>query len=458
MSESLPRATSGWRFPRTFWVANTIELFERAAFYGMFIALALYLTERVGFSDIQAGYAAAAFSSVMYLLPPFSGAMADKIGFRRALILAFALLAIGYFLLGAFQHKATALLSLVLIMCGGSIVKPVISATAAHCSTDEHRARAFSIFYLIVNIGAVTGKAFAKPLRTGISIPYLGGFELGLEYINFYASFMALCALLLVVFLYRDADVRGRSRSIPEIMHGFGKVLRNFRFMCLIIIVAGFWTIQGQIYSTMPKYILRLLGEGASPEWLAAINPVVVVALVIPITHLVRSLRAESCVSVSLALIPLSALLMALGPVIGSIHGHAFSPRAIVSTVAAGIMLQALAECFLSPKFMEFASKQAPPGEVGLYMGYTGLSTFLAWAFGYAVSGHLLDRYCPDPHTLASSVQQFRLEAIARSGELPDIYAHANYIWYFFAGVGALAFAAMIVLNVVTRYMAARSR
>jgi dipeptide/tripeptide permease len=149
--------------------------------------------------------------------------MADKIGFRRALLLAFGLLAIGYGLLGAFQYKSTALVSLALIMCGGSIVKPVISATAAHCSSDEHRARAFSIFYLIVNIGAVMGEALAKPLRTGFSIPHVGDFKMGLEYINFYASLMALCAFVLVFFLYRDVDVRGRSKSAAEILTAWAR-------------------------------------------------------------------------------------------------------------------------------------------------------------------------------------------------------------------------------------------
>ena len=183
-----PEEKLSWRFPTTFWFANAAELFERAAFYGMFIALALFLTRKVGFSDVEAGYVAAAFSSILYLLPTFMGAMADKIGFRRALMLAFALLTVGYFLLGAFPVKAMTLVSLALIMLGGAIVKPVISGTAAKCSDERHRARAFSIFYMVVNIGSFLGKTVAAPVRQ----------NLGLEYINFYASLMALMALIVV--------------------------------------------------------------------------------------------------------------------------------------------------------------------------------------------------------------------------------------------------------------------
>ena len=102
----------GWHFPRTFWYTNGAELFERAAFYGMFIALTLFLTRRVGFSDVSAHWVGAAFASVLYLLPTFTGAVADKIGFRRALMLAFALLSVGYFSLGAFPTKPRVLLSL----------------------------------------------------------------------------------------------------------------------------------------------------------------------------------------------------------------------------------------------------------------------------------------------------------------------------------------------------------
>ena len=39
--------TSRSRFPRTFWVANVMELFERAAYYGMNSVLAIYLTSSV---------------------------------------------------------------------------------------------------------------------------------------------------------------------------------------------------------------------------------------------------------------------------------------------------------------------------------------------------------------------------------------------------------------------------
>ena len=441
-----PEEKLSWRFPRAFWIANTAELFERAAFYGMFIALSLYLTRKVGFTDVAAGYVAACFSSVLYLLPTFMGAMADKIGFRRALILAFALLTVGYTLLGAIPTKPATLLALATIMFGGAIIKPVISGTVAQCSDERHRARAFSIFYWVVNIGAFSGKTAAAPLRE----------RLGLEYINFYAASMAFCALLWVTLFFRNVETKGASKTLDEAFRGLLKVIKHFRFMALIIIVAGFWVIQGQLYATMGKYVLRLLGEGAKPEWLANINPFVVVCCVVPITHLVRKFKPESAIGIGLFIIPFSALSIALSPALEAVAGTSisifglFTLHPITAMVIVGIALQGLAECFLSPKFLEYASKQAPKGEEGLYMGYQHLTTFFAWAFGFAVSGHLLERFCPDPKTLTPDVLAQWQAAIETGGPMPAAYAHAHYIWFFFVGIGVAAFAALCIFKLIT--------
>lgn len=428
-----------WKFPRTYWYANVVELFERAAYYGMFIALTLFLTREVGFTDIETGWVTALFASFMYLAPTFTGTLADKLGFRNALLMAFALLTVGYFLLGAIPTKAMAVTALFIIMVGGSFVKPIITGTVAKASDEKNRARAFSVFYMVVNIGAFSGKTIAKPLRT----------ELGLEYINFYAAAMAFIALVIVFFTYRELDVTGKGKSIQESLAGLLKVLKNFRFMALILIVAGFWAIQGQLYATMPKYTLRLVGEHAAPEWLANVNPLVVVLLVVPLTQLVRRIRPVSSIGLGLFIIPISALIVALSPVLENITGKSidffglFSLHPITLALIIGIAFQGLAECFLSPRFLEFASKQAPKGEEGLYMGYSFLTTFFAWLFGFASSGYLLDRYCPDPATLAPE-------------RMATAYDQAHYIWYFFAIVGLVAFLLLLIFRFVTDRMDAR--
>ena len=87
---SSKKTKGSWKFPAAFWTANTVELFERAAYYAVFIAITLYLSRVVGFSDIDAGWIGGMFAAGLYFLPPFTGAFADKIGFRKAIILAFS--------------------------------------------------------------------------------------------------------------------------------------------------------------------------------------------------------------------------------------------------------------------------------------------------------------------------------------------------------------------------------
>ncbi len=389
-----------WSFPATFWYANGAELCERAAYYGMFISLFRYLDDDVGFTTVQTGWIDAAFSSILYFLPTFMGILADKIGFKKALMLAFAMLTGGYALLGLYQIKFTALLALMLIMFGGAIVKPVISGTAAKCSDDAHRARAMSIFYMVVNIGSFSGKGLAGYLNE----------SLGLQYINFYAAGMSFTALILVSLFYRNPDMEGTGKTVAEALRGLRKVMANFRFLSLILIIGGFWAIQGQLYGAMPTYIERLLGTGYRPEWLANINPLVVVLLVVPITNVIRNFKPANAISIALLIIPFTALVISLSPVVERATGRSIdlgfvSLHPMIMMFIIGIGLQGLAECFLSPKWLEFASKQAPKAEVGLYLGYSHLTTFFAWLFGFILAGYLLTGFCPDPKTLPPEVR-----------------------------------------------------
>lgn len=450
MSEGqAPTGQTTWRFPAAFWVANLIELFERAAYYGTFIALALYLTRVVGYRDVWANSLAGIFAACLYLLPFFNGALADRLGFRRSLLLAFALLATGYSGLGFLPRPGTVEASMLLIMMGGAFVKPIITGTVAKSSDATNRARAYSLFYMMVNIGAFSGKTIAKPVRVA----------LGLDFIPLYSAGAAAIALVLVALFYwpkdgapaagEDADA---SRGARETAQQMLTVLRNGRFLALILITAGFWAIQGQLYASMPKYVLRMIGEGASPEWYANINPAVVVLLVVPITQLVRRLEAITSIGIALAMIPLSALTMALAPLFGSsieLFGLRLHP--ITVTMVVGIAVQGLAECFLSPRYLEYASKQAPPGQEGVYMGFSHMNTFFAWLFGFVLSGFLLEAFCPDPQRLAPALQAQRLAALAGQGSMPDVYAHAHYIWLVFAVVGAVGFVALLIFQRVTR-------
>lgn len=435
------------KYPREFWTANTVELFERAAYYGMFISITLYLTNLVGFTDIQAGWISGTFAALLYFAPTFAGALADRIGFKKSLLIAFALLTVGYAGMGIFITKTATIVNLILIMAGGAFIKSVITATVAECSDDDNRAKAFSIFYMMVNIGSFSGKTVSKIIRVGM----------GLQYITFLSAGLCLLAFIVILFLYKDPENRGESKSAQELWQGFLKVLTNMRFMTLIIIIGGFWAIQHQLYATMPKFVIRTIGEAASPEWYANINPLVVVLLVAPITELTRRLNMKSITSMGIALflIPFSALTMSLGPLAIKTWGNSIpllgiALHPVTAVLLLGIAIQGLAECFLSPRFLEYASKQAPPGETALYMGYSHINSFFGNILGFGISGYLLAKWCPDPQTLSPAVFQQWQTAITNGTALPSVYAHAHYVWYVFAGIGFAAFIALCIYSFVT--------
>ena len=434
-----PAEALTWKFPHWFWWANVIELFERAAFYGLFIALALFLTDVVGFTDVEAGYISGIFSAGIYLLPFISGALADRFGFRASLTFAFAALAAGYTLIGLFPSKPLVPFALALVCVGGSFVKPIITGTVSLASNATTRARAFSIFYMLVNIGSFSGKTFAKPVRI----------DVGLGFIPIYSGVIAGLGLCLVILFYRPLAPSGAmSKSIAEVVAGFKTVLQNRRFMALILITAGFWIIQGQMYASMPKYVLRMVGEGSSPEWYANVNPAVVVLCVVTITQMVKKWRPVNSIMVAMALIPFSAVIMAIsGAFAGGNGSTVLGLHPVAFTMIIGIALQGFSECFLSPRYLEYASKQAPAGQEGLYMGYSNLNTFVAWLTGFIASGYLLEAFCPDPKKLSPELQVAHAAALKGQGAMPEAYAHANFLWLTFAAVGFVAFLALLVFR-----------
>ncbi|MBI5169821.1 MAG: MFS transporter [Candidatus Eisenbacteria bacterium] len=437
-----------WRFPRAFWTANLAELFERAAYYGTFIALRTYLLRVVHLSDVEAGWIAGLFGALIYLFPFISGALADRLGFRHSLMLAFGLLALGYGALGVVHDYWPVMGALLLVVLGGSFVKPVITGTAMKSSDESSRARAFSLFYMIVNIGSFTGKTIVAPIRI----------QMGVQNVPFFSAAAAFVGFLIVAFLFfPKEETVAKPRSIGETFKGMLTVMSNLRFTSLILITAGFWAIQGQLYASMPDYVIRMAGETYKPEWYANVNPLVVVMFVVLITQLVRTWKPEASILVAMTLIPLSSLAMALSPMLhGNVNVFGAMVHPITLMMVVGIAIQGLAECFLSPKYLEFASKQAPAGREGLYLGYAHMNTFFAWLFGFVFAGYMLKAFCPDPSTLPADVQAQHAAALAGAGPMPAAYAHAHYLWYAFAGVGALSLIAMLVFIAVTNRRPAR--
>src|SRR5690349_14392865 len=169
-------------FDRPFWVANISEIFERLSYYGAFASLALYLQGNLGFSTDRPGTLTGFFGGMVWFLAIFGGAVADKLGFRRALSLAYLILATAYFLIGSIGASWLAPIRnavplfwfvaciLMLPALGIALVKPSVVGTTARASKENVRSIGYSIYYTMVNIGGTAGPYVANWAHTHLGL------------------------------------------------------------------------------------------------------------------------------------------------------------------------------------------------------------------------------------------------------------------------------------------------
>ena len=159
------------QYSRTFWASNVIELFERWAWYGFYMAFALYLvnskdTGALGLSQAQKGIIMGTGSMLLYLLPLITGAIADKVGYTRMLILSYTVYISGFYMIRSFDTFGMVFFAFIWTCVGGALFKPIISAMIARTTTAETSSIGFGIFYMMINIGGFIG-------------PFIAGVEIG---------------------------------------------------------------------------------------------------------------------------------------------------------------------------------------------------------------------------------------------------------------------------------------
>src|SRR5437016_10735404 len=153
-------------FDRPFWVANVTEIFERLSYYAVFAVLVRYLNEALKFPIDEATKLGGLFGGAVWVLAAFGGAVADWMGFRRALSLAYFILSCAYFLVGSIAAPWLAPVRglmplgvmagfiLLLPALGVALVKPAVVGTTARASKPNVRSIGYSIYYTMVNIGS----------------------------------------------------------------------------------------------------------------------------------------------------------------------------------------------------------------------------------------------------------------------------------------------------------------
>jgi POT family proton-dependent oligopeptide transporter len=373
VAQRVKEIRQGFELP--FWVANGTELFERLAYYGAQAVLAIYLHEHLRFSEEQTGLLQGVYGFVVWILPIFGGALADLLGFRRILSLAYLVLSLGYFLIGSITagwlapvRAAIPLYWVVFAILmvpalGPGLVKPVVAGTTARGSSEAMRSLGYSIYYTIVNIGGALGPLVGSGIRSAFGIESV-----------FYASALFAGAMFVVtVLFFRELPVPAEHqvRTVGAVARNMFEVLRNLRVVGFLLIFSGFYVVFWQVYVALPLYIRGYVDATSPIDALISIEGFGVITMTVLVALATRKLRPVTT--------------MAAGVLITSVSWLLLTVSGSIPFIAATLVGIAIGEVTQAPRYYEYISRLAPKGQEGMYLGFA----FLPIAVGYLIAGPL---------------------------------------------------------------------
>jgi len=372
-------------FEPAFWVANFTEIFERIAYYGTTAVLAIYLSEQLHFSNELTGGLIGTFGLVVWFLPILGGTIADRIGFRRALMCAYLIMTVGYFLLGslsapwmeslrhALGDKWLVLAILMIPALGPGVVKPCVAGTTARASSENVRSIGYSIYYTLVNIGGALGPIVAWLVRKQLG--------LGTENVFRVAALSVFLMFWTTLFFYREPARSGEQKveSVAAALKNMFVVLANVRFVVFLLIFSGFFIIFWQQYISVPLFIRKYVNPNADVDLLLSIDPIVVISCQILVAFLTRKLPAFATMTLGFLITSLAWILLAIHPTV---------PMLVATLIGV-----AIGEITQVSRYYEYVSRLAPPGQQGLYMGYAFLPIALGYFIGGPLGGYLVQHY-----------------------------------------------------------------
>lgn len=406
-------------FERPFWIANVSELFERLSYYAVFAVLARYLHENLHFDVQRASSLTGMFGGWVWFLAVVGGAVADRLGFRRALSLAYLFLSIAYFSLGSIGsdwfapiRNAVPLVTLVAFVLmlpalGVALVKPSVVGTTARASKENVRSVGYSIYYTLVNVGSTLG-------------PLLAGWEQehgSAENVFRIAALSVFAMLFFVLLLFKEprrAD-DAPAATLAQVGRNFLTVISNPRFMIFLLIFTGYWVVFWQEFIALPLFISTYIDPNANTARILAVDPIVVICFTMLIGFLTKRLHAFYAII--------------LGTLISSVAWILLIVHASVWMAVATLVVVAIGEIIQQPRYYDYISRLAPPDQQGTYMGFAflplGIGSFVAGKF----SGWLMHHYGEEQH-------------------------HPQMVWWWVIGVGV---ATTILLWIYDRVVRAES-
>ena len=380
------------------------EMWERFSYYGMRALLVLYMVKYLlpqpehaenvfglaaltrtlealfGPLDVQplASQIYGLYTGLVYLTPILGGLLADRVlGQRRTVIIGAVLMAIGHFMM-AFEPLF--LLALTALILGNGAFKPNISTQVGglYAPGDRRRDRAFSIFYVGINLGA-----FLAPLVCGTL-----GERLGWHY-GFAAAGVGM-TLGLAIYLYAwptlpPDDLARRAAGGEKRHFGRDEWRAIWALLVLSLPVTLFWGTYEQMGNTIALWadqhtdraIDLLVWRGEIPTtWFQAFNPFMIFAFTPFIVALWRRQgRREPTTVTKMAIGCFFNALSYLVLVVAAVQ--AADGKASWLWLLAYFVVITVGELYLSPTALALVSKVAPAGFLSMMMGVWLATSFV---------------------------------------------------------------------------------
>lgn len=415
-------------FNKTFWLASFMELMERWAWYGIYALVGLYLvgstdTGGLGFDHIQKGNIMGNIVGILYFLPLFFGVIADRIGYKLSLTIAYIIMITGYYLMGQVHSYWSVYMVFLLVAIGAAFFKPVASAIVARNTDETTGTLGFGIFYMMVNIGGFIGPAMSSGLRT----------TYGWKIIFIQASVVIAINLVVLLLFYKEPKVEkpkdSIGKAIKDSIMGIFEALKDVRLGILLLLMIGFWTMFNQLFNTLPNFIedwvdssaisdwlnhnIPLLGslmtqDGlVKPEWFTNIDSFMIICCQVTISYFVTKIRHINAVI--------------RGAIIATIGvGLTFYTNNPMFTII-GTMIFAIGEMMSSPTVSSFIALITPKGKEGLYQG----TYFLPVAASYFVTSYISgDLY----QSWSDKLSLLQKEMTERNIEMPQVVSNEQFI------------------------------
>ncbi len=372
-------------FPRVFWVANLIEVLERFAYYGIYFSFGIYLTQ-LGYSRNELGIIQTLFLLLSYVLPLFSGTLADKYGFKKLLIASYVAYLPAILLLILTKSFSGIALTMLAIGFAAGIFKPLISGTVRAVTDKTNTSLGFGIFYAMVNIGGSFGPIVAGKLRA-VSWDYA-----------FYAAAISIGFMFLITLVfYKEPEREIEGATLGEKLREVVVVLSDVKFaVFLFLLGAFFWVPFWAFFNLCALYVDSNLDTVRLYQDIRSVLGPGVADFLSQEQDGVRRILGETISHtgwiIMIVQIPVSWLFERFRPIPSFLFGlfvaalgFVVMARAAIgapSLIFVGILLFAVGEMISSPRIQEYITWLAPKEKAGLYMG----SNFLAVAVG-AFSG-----------------------------------------------------------------------